>query len=63
LSLEPIVRFLAEASIRLEWSPVSEAVEYARLAALFTAAVRLAEDQQRNRAAISLGELQSVLGR
>lgn len=60
--LPPVMRFLEGAGQRLAWGPGAPEMVHARLAALFTCAVRLAEDQHRGRSAVTHEELRATLG-
>jgi hypothetical protein len=62
LALPAVMWFLAAAGNRLAWEPGSPEAAHARLAAFFTCAVRLAEDQQRGAAGISYDDLRASLG-
>lgn len=62
LALPAVMRFLEAAGERLAWQPGSPRMAHARLAAYFTCAVRLAEEQHRGGAAVTYGELQTALG-
>jgi Ser/Thr protein kinase RdoA (MazF antagonist) len=61
LALPPVMWFLEAAGNRLTWEPSSPGAAHARLAAFFTCAVRLAEDQQRGAATISYDDLRASL--
>ncbi|MGH3628746.1 MAG: phosphotransferase [Sciscionella sp.] len=62
VALPPVMRFLEVAARRLTWEPGAPEMVHARLAALFTCAVRLAEDQHRGRSAVTHEELRATLG-
>jgi Phosphotransferase enzyme family len=62
LALPAVMRFLEVAGERLAWQPGSPEMAHARLAAYFTCAVRLAEEQHRGGAAVTYGELQTAIG-
>lgn len=62
VALPPVMRFLEMAGRRLTWKPGSPEMVHARLAAFFTCAVRLAEDQHCGRSAVTHEELQATLG-
>jgi hypothetical protein len=61
LDLSAVMWFLEAAGNRLAWEPGSSGAVHARLAAFFTCAVRLAEDQQRGAATISYDDLRVSL--
>ena len=61
LALPTVMGFLDAAGNRLAWEHGSSAAAHARLAAFFTCAVRLAEDQQRGAATMSYDELRASL--
>lgn len=62
LALPAVMRFLEVTGELLAWQPGSPEMAHARLAAYFTCAVRLAEEQHRGGAAVTYGELQTALG-
>lgn len=63
LTLPPVVRFLETCAAHRGWKPNDPEAVHARLAALFTCAVRVAEDQQRGAAAVSVNDLHATLER
>jgi hypothetical protein len=62
LALPAVMWFLEAAGSRLAREPGSPGAAHARLAAFFTCAVRLAEDQQRGAATIAYDDLRASLG-
>jgi hypothetical protein len=62
LALPAVMWFLEAAGNRLAREPGSPGAAHARLAAFFTCAVRLAEDQQRGAATIAYDDLRASLG-
>lgn len=62
LTLPPVMRFLETACARLGWERNAPEMDHARLAALFTCAVRVAEDQHRGVPTVSVEALVSNLG-
>lgn len=63
LALPSVVRFLETCGARRGWQPNAPETSHARLAALFICAVRVAEDQQRGAAAVSINDLHATFER
>lgn len=63
LTLPPVVRFLKTCAARRGWTPNAPEAAHARLAALHTCAVRVARDQQRGAAAVSVKDLHATFER
>jgi aminoglycoside phosphotransferase (APT) family kinase protein len=62
-ALPPVMRFLDICGGQRGWYPNSSEADHARLAALFTCAVRVAEDQQRGAAITTVNDLHETLGK
>lgn len=63
LELDPVENFLHVVRTFIGWRSDSPEMNHARAAAFFTCAVRVAEDQRRGAAKVSLDELRSAFGR